>query len=311
MKKKGLTKDIIKRDVLPWFFLVPAIISFAMFKYYPILLGFFVSFFKVDIVNLPGTFIGFDNYIRAFQDKEFLNAVLNTFQFLAISLLINFWVPIFLATLINEVRRGKTFMRTIYIWQPDYGLANYLLKVLGLPTQKWLNDPRLVKWCMQFPGLVIGGGLTMVIYLAALQDVPEEQHESALLDGAGFFRRIFSISLPQIMPVVATMLVLAIIDVFNMFDNVQVMTGGGPSGASETMVLYAYQQAYTFLNYGYAITLSVLTFVCVFVLTVIQTSIGREKTPKSAKKQQAKRIHKKDADLQRTVEYAGIAEKEE
>ena len=164
---------------------------------------------------------------------------------------------------------------------------------------------------MQFPGLVIGGGLTMVIYLAALQDVPEEQHESALLDGAGFFRRIFSISLPQIMPVVATMLVLAIIDVFNMFDNVQVMTGGGPSGASETMVLYAYQQAYTFLNYGYAITLSVLTFVCVFVLTVIQMSIGRERTPKSAKKQQAKRIHKKDADLQRTIEYAGIAEKEE
>ena len=328
MKKKGLTKDIIKRDVLPWFFLVPTIISFAMFKYYPILLGFFVSFFKVDIVNLPGTFIGFDNYIRAFQDKEFLNAVLNTFQFLAISLLINFWVPIFLATLINEVRRGKTFMRTMYfipavapgiamnvlwkyIWQPDYGLANYLMKVLGLPTQKWLNDPMLVKWCMQFPGLVIGGGLTMVIYLAALQDVPEEQHESALLDGAGFFRRIFSISLPQIMPVVATMLVLAIIDVFNMFDNVQVMTGGGPSGASETMVLYAYQQAYTFLNYGYAITLSVLTFVCVFVLTVIQMSIGRERTPKSAKKQQAKRIHKKDADLQRTVEYAGIAEKEE
>ena len=198
-----------------------------------------------------------------------------------------------------------------YIWQPDYGLANYLMKVLGLPTQKWLNDPMLVKWCMQFPGLVIGGGLTMVIYLAALQDVPEEQHESALLDGAGFFRRIFSISLPQIMPVVATMLVLAIIDVFNMFDNVQVMTGGGPSGASETMVLYAYQQAYTFLNYGYAITLSVLTFVCVFVLTVIQMSIGREKTPKSAKKQQAKRIHKKDADLQRTIEYAGIAEKEE
>ena len=70
-------------------------------------------------------------------------------------------------------------------------------------------------------------------------------------------------------------------------------------------------RAYTFLNYGYAITLSVLTFVCVFVLTIIQMSIGREKTPKSAKKQQAKRIHKKDADLQRTVEYAGIAEKEE
>lgn len=304
---KIFNKDLFKRDVVPWFFLVPAIISFALFKYYPIILGFFISFFKVDIVNLPGTFIGFDNYIRAFQDKDFLNAIINTFQFLGISLLINFWVPIFLATLINEVRKGKTFIRTMYfipavapgiamnvlwkyIWQPDYGLANYLMKTLNLPTQKWLNDPLLVKWCMQFPGLIIGGGLTMVIYLAALQDVPEEQHESALLDGAGFFRRIFSISLPQIMPVVATMLVLSVIDVFNMFDNVQIMTGGGPSGSTETMVLYAYDQAYTFLNYGYAITLSCLTFLCVFILTIIQMSIGNEnmfsrKRTKKAQKQ--------------------------
>lgn len=286
---------------MPWLFLVPAIISFALFKYYPIILGFFVSFFHVDIVNLPGEFIGLDNYIKAFRDPSFWNAIRNTFQFLGVSLLMNFWVPIVLATLINEVRRGKTFMRTMYfipavapgiamsvlwkyIWQPDYGLANYLMKVLNLPTQKWLNDPMLVKWCMQFPGLIIGGGMTMVIYLAALQDVPEDQHESALLDGASFLRRIFSISLPQIMPTVVTMLVLAVIDVFNMFDNVQIMTGGGPAGSTETMVLYAYEQAYTFLDYGYAIALSCLTFLCVFILTVIQLSLGDDKEAKMEKK---------------------------
>ena len=305
MNKKWFSLDRVKRDVMPWLFLVPAIISFAMFKYYPIILGFFVSFFKVDIVNLPGEFIGLGNYIKAFQDPEFWNAIKNTFQFLCISLLLNFWVPIVLATLINEVRKGKTFMRTMYfipavapgiamsvlwkyIWQPDYGLANYLMKVLGLPTQKWLNDPMLVKWCMQFPGLIIGGGMTMVIYLAALQDVPEDQHESALLDGASFLRRIFSISLPQIMPTVTTMLVLAVIDVFNMFDNVQIMTGGGPAGSTETMVLYAYQQAYTFLDYGYAIALSCLTFLCVFVLTIIQMSLEGDKDAKAEKKRQRK-----------------------
>lgn len=301
MNRKWFSKDRLKRDVMPWLFLVPAIISFALFKYYPIILGFFVSFFHVDIVNLPGEFIGLDNYIKAFRDPSFWNAIKNTFQFLGVSLLMNFWVPIVLATLINEVRRGKTFMRTMYfipavapgiamsvlwkyIWQPDYGLANYLMKVLNLPTQKWLNDPMLVKWCMQFPGLIIGGGMTMVIYLAALQDVPEDQHESALLDGAGFLRRIFSISLPQIMPTVVTMLVLAVIDVFNMFDNVQIMTGGGPAGSTETMVLYAYEQAYTFLDYGYAIALSCLTFLCVFILTVIQLSLGDDKEAKMEKK---------------------------
>ena len=322
MNRKRISRDIIKRDVVPWLFLVPAVISFAMFKYYPIILGFFVSFFKVDIVNLPGQFIGLDNYIKAFQDPAFWNAIKNTFQFLVISLLINFWVPIFLATLINEVRKGKTFMRTMYfipavatgiamsvlwkyIWQPDYGLANYLMKLFGLPTQRWLNDPVLVKWCMQFPGLIIGGGMTMVIYLAALQDVPEEQHESALLDGAGFLRRIFNISLPQIMPTVSTMLVLAVIDVFNMFDNVQIMTGGGPSGATETLVLYAYEQAYTFVNYGYAIALSCLTFLCVFVLTVIQMSIGDDKDAKRDKKRRAKEARK--AQKQRKLEAAHAA----
>ncbi len=322
--------DRIKRDYLPWLFLVPAIISFALFKYYPIILGFFVSFFKVNIVDLPGDFIGFDNYIRAFKDPDFLNSIKNTFQFLLISLVLNFWVPILLATLINEVRRGKTFMRTMYfipavapgiamsvlwkyIWQPDYGLANFILKSLNLPVQKWLNDPALVKWCIQFPGLIIGGGLTMVIYLAALQDVPEEQHESALLDGAGFFTRIFRISLPQIMPIVTTMLVLAVIDVFNMFDNVQVMTGGGPIGASETMVLYAYDQAYTFLNYGYAITLSVITFICVFILTCIQMSL--ENNPllsggKGGGKEQRKAIRKIKKDRAEAAKAAQAPAKE-
>ena len=147
--------------------------------------------------------------------------------------------------------------------------------------------------------------MTMVIYLAALQDVPEEQHESALLDGAGFLRRIFNISLPQILPTVSTMLVLAVIDVFNMFDNVQIMTGGGPSGATETLVLYAYEQAYTFVNYGYAIALSCLTFLCVFVLTVIQMSIGDDKEAKRDKKRRAKEARK--AQKQRKLEAAHAA----
>ena len=279
-------KDIIKRDVLPWFFLVPAIISFAMFKYYPILLGFFVSFFKVDIVNLPGTFIGFDNYIRAFQDKEFLNAVLNTFQFLAISLLINFWVPIFLATLINEVRRGKTFMRTMYfipavapgiamnvlwkyIWQPDYGLANYLLKVLGLPTQKWLNDPMLVKWCMQFPGLVIGGGLTMVIYLAALQSIPKERYEAAELDGAGLWARFRYITMPSLRPTTFYVMVNMIIGSFNVFIQVMMLTGGNPNGKTSTLQYLLYDKAFNQFAFGEASAIGMISAVTIVILTVI------------------------------------------
>ncbi|MDR3121405.1 MAG: sugar ABC transporter permease [Clostridiales bacterium] len=281
-----------RNNIIGWAFLIPGLISFALFKYYPIILGVFVSFFKVDIVHLPGEFIGFDNYIRAFQDNFFTNALRNNVEFFLIVLLMNFWIPIFLATLINEVRKGKVFMRTMYyipaiapgiammvlwkyIWQPDYGFANFIMRTLGLSEQLWLNDANLVKWCMQAPGLLMGGGMNMLIYLAALQEIPEEQHESALIDGAGFLRRIRSISIPQILPIISTMFVLAIIGAFNMFDNVKVMTDGGPASATETVILYSFKQAYTFQDYGYALSLSTIAFVIIFVLTLIQMRLDR------------------------------------
>jgi len=270
-----------------WLFLAPALISFTLFKYYPIILGIFVSFFRVDIMNLPGEFAGFANYIRAFGDHFFITALRNNIEFFIIGVFMAFWPPILLATLINEVRKGKTFMRTIYflpavapgiammvlwryIWQPDFGLANYIMRLLDLPLQLWLNDANMVKFVMWFPSMVMGGGMNMLIYLAALQNVPQEQHESALIDGAGFLRRIWSISLPQILPVVNTMFILAIIFSFNMFDNVLVMTGGGPQGATETIIMYSFKQAITWGDYGYATAISTIAFVIILFLTIFQ-----------------------------------------
>jgi multiple sugar transport system permease protein len=290
-----------------WLFLLPALISFSLFKYYPIILGFFVSFFKVNIVHLPGTFVGLSNYIRALGDNFFHQALRNNVEFFVIGVCMVFWVPILLATLINEIRKGKLFIRTMYylpaiapgiammvlwkyIWQPDYGLANYLIRIVGLKDQLWLNDAKLVKFCMWFPSMVMGGGMNMLIYLAALQDIPEEQHESALIDGAGFLRRIWSISLPQIMTIIKTMLVLSVIYCFNMFDNVQVMTGGGPSGATETMILYSFKQAYTMMDYGYALTISTLSFLIILTLTVIQMRLDRDKDAEAAKRERRRRI---------------------
>ncbi|MDR0396417.1 MAG: sugar ABC transporter permease [Oscillospiraceae bacterium] len=294
--------------LIGWVFLLPALISFTLFKYYPILLGVFVSFFKVDIVRMPGTFVGLANYARAFTDHFFATAIKNNIEFLLIGLVMTFWTPILLATLINEVRRGKTILRTMYyipaiapgiammvlwkfIWQPDYGLANFIMRTLGLKDQLWLNDARLVKWCMSVPGLVMGGGMNMLIYLAALQDIPEEQHESALIDGAGFIKRVTRISLPQIMPIVTTMLVLAVISSFNAFDNVMIMTNGGPSGATETIILYSFKQAYFGNNdYGYALALSTMTFLIIFALTALQMSLDRDWSVERMKRDEKRRV---------------------
>jgi ABC-type sugar transport systems, permease components len=244
-------------------------------------------------VNPPGKFIGFDNYIRAFKDPNLYNAFRNNIEFLVIIILINFWCPILLAILANEVRLGRTMIRTFYfipalapgvamivlwkyIWQPDYGFANYLFNLLGLKPQMWLNDPSMVKWCIQIPGLILVGGVGFIIYLAAIQDISVEQYEAALIEGSGFIKRIMYIVIPQITRVVGIMFVLTIIGVFNMVDVPLVMTGGGPMGKTETLYLYAFRVAYRDTEYSYSITLTMICFFVVFIITAIQMKMSKE-----------------------------------
>ena len=287
-------KERSKVQIVAYLFLIPALIAYALTKYYPILMGFFISFYNIDIVHLPGTFVGFANYVRAFNDPEFFQSVWVTVKFFLIGTVLTFWPPLVLAILINEVRRGKVFFRTMYflpavapgiamavlwkyIWQPDYGFANSLMTLLHLPQQMWLNDPAIVIWCLYFPGFIMAGGMTMLIYLAAVQEVPEERYEAAMIEGAGFFARIRYITLPQIMPIVKIMFVLSIIGSFNEAGLPFVMTGGGPIGASETMILFAYKSAMNNLDYSYAITLANTVFVIIFIVTAIQMRLSANK----------------------------------
>ncbi|OQY32831.1 MAG: ABC transporter permease [Spirochaetaceae bacterium 4572_59] len=280
-----------------WFFVLPAIIAFLLFKYLPIGMGIFVSFFKYQIMNPPGDFIGLSNYVRAFHDKYVLNALKNNFEFWLIMMVINFWVPLALAIMVGEVRKYKGFIRTCfyipailpsvvltvlwkYIWQPDYGLANYFLSILGGEQQLWLNSTALVKWCMRIPYLVIMGGLSagidFIIYLAALNNVPHEIYESAQIDGCGFWRRLRSITLPYIKSTISMLLITNTIYIFNLFDEPKIMTGGGPANSTETLVLYAFDKAYTDYEYSYAIAITTICFVIVFLLTAIQLKLQRK-----------------------------------
>lgn len=286
MKSKALFRDKIS----PWLFLIPGIIVFALFKYYAIILGVFVTLYDFNIVNPPGVFIGLRNYLQVLKDPEFYNAFKNNIEFLLITLVMNFWVPIVIAVLVNEVRKHKTFFRSIYfipaivptlaigmvwkfIWQPDYGFANYLLSLVHIAPQLWLNNAMLVKWCMRFPYLVMGGGLNFVIFLAALQEIPEEEMEASLIDGAGYFQRIRYLVLPYLLPVVGIILTLTVIDAFNYFDDVMIMTGGGPAGATETITLFGFLKVYNDTDYSYANTVYTISFVIVLIFTIIKMRI--------------------------------------
>ena len=294
-------KNLKKKINRGWLFILPALIVFLLFKYYPILLGIFVTFFKYNIMNPPGTFVGFDNYIQAFKDPNFINAVINNMKFWVVMILINMFIPLILAIMVNEVRKLKTLVRTLYyipailptvvvavlwryIWQPDYGLANYVLSWLNINPQLWLNDPNLVIWCMRIPNLVIIAGLSagmdFIIYLAALNNISHELYESSMIDGASFFARLRRITLPQLRSTIAMLLILNTINIFNLFDDVMIMTNGGPGRSSETMVLYAFQKAYKDGDYSYAITITTMAFIIVFALTVIQMRIQNRKVAK-------------------------------
>ena len=284
INKKG--KGSWTKGLTAWLFLLPAVILFVLTKYVPILMGMFISFFDIDIVNLPGKFCGLNNYIRAFTDAKFYSAMWHNVKFMIYSFTMNFWPPIVAAILVNEMRKSKLAFRVLYFipavapglamtvvwkyfWNPDYGLANYLLSLFGMGPHAWLNDPKLVYFCMHFSGLVIVGGMNMLIYLAALQDVPQELYESAMLEGAGFFKRIRYITLPCIKGIVASMFLLSFTGVFNALEQVLMWTDGGPYGKTETLLSYAYKQALSSLDYSYAITMATIVFLVTFILTVI------------------------------------------
>lgn len=297
MKQKTqgrLRKNGIRKGIIAWAFLMPAVILYFLSKYVPTFMGIFISFFKLDVVELPGEFVKFDNYIRAFNDPNFYNSLVNVLEFFLLGLVMTFWCPIILAILINEVKKGRTVFRLFYfipavtpglattvlwkyIWQPDYGLANWFVGLFGIPPQMWLNDPSLVKFCMTLPGLLVCGGMNMVIYLSALQNVSSDYYEAAMLEGAGIIKRIRHITIPAIMPIIKTMFLLSMIESFNQLDGPLIMTGGGPMRSTETIVLYSYNQATYNMDYSYAISISNIVFGIVFILTAIQTIMNSRK----------------------------------
>lgn len=283
--RQGSLSNGKRNEVLALLFLLPSIILFAMFKYYPILSGVFVSFFDIDIVNLPGDFCGFKNYIRAFGDVRFYEAIWHNIKFFAYCIVMTFWQPIILAILVNEMRRkSKTVFRLLYfipavvpaiattiLWKyffnPDYGLANYVVQLFGGEAQLWLNDEAWVYFCMNFPGMVVFGGMAMVYYLAALQDVPNDLYEASMLEGATFIQRIRYVTLPGIKNIVVTQFILSLTGIFSTMENILLWTGGGPAGETETILVYAYKQATNSMDYSYAITLSTIVFIVTLIIT--------------------------------------------
>lgn len=290
-KKKKFNYKKALGKITPYLFLVPGIIFTLWLRYIPIFKSLYMSLFKYNAIDPPGKFVGFKNYISMFQTQFYWNAWKNTFTFLILTLVLVFFVPIIQALFLNEIFKGKKTFTTIYlvsalipmsvnviiwkwIWHPDYGLANQIMKLFGAEPQLWLSNPDLTKFAIIFPG-VIGGGIAVLMYTAAIHGIPTEIFEAAKLDGCTGFKKIRYIILPNIIFIIIIQLVLSVIGCMQILDVPYQFASGGPSGVSTSMGIFIYNAFKQDLDYGKGAAASMILFLVIAVMTIFQMKLDK------------------------------------
>jgi multiple sugar transport system permease protein len=277
------------RHLSAWLFTLPGLLAQFLFGWFPVLFAFVVGFQRYYFVKDP-EFVGTRNFRDVAADPLIVTAFTNTFYYALLSIGLTFAIPIFISILLMEMkpRTIRTMMvlwfipvastAGIAIWKylynPRLGLLNGMLTGLGLPPLKWLDDPGMAMFCLVLPGLILfGPGL---IYIAALQSIPEELYEAAELEGAGFFRKIRVVTLPRLRPVIAMMLIFSVIGSLQVFELPFIMTGGGPGYATTTVVMHIYNLAFNAYDLGKATALAIVLFMVIMALILIQRRFFRE-----------------------------------
>ncbi len=273
-----------------WLCIAPWIIGFVVFTAGPMIASAYLAFTEYDMTFAP-KFVGLGNFQKMFANdplfwKSLYNTAFYTFLFVPLHLL----VALLAAMALNVKVRGISVFRTIFyipsivpavasaflwmwIYNPDYGLANAILHIFGLPPSKWLFDEDMAKPSFILMGLW-GLGSSMLIFLADLQHVPEQLHEAAEIDGATGWDRFRFITIPMISPVIFFNMVVGIIGSFQIFTTAFIATGGGPNNATLFYVLYLYNQGFQFLRMGYASALAWVLFVIVLIFTMLQLRVA-------------------------------------
>lgn len=276
-----------KRSLWIAFFLLPSFIGLLVFTFIPIFSSLGLTLYQWDLLT-PPQFVGLDNFNKLFGDPTFWESLTHTLFFIAGYIPLVMMLALGVALLLNRKLPGITIFRTAFfipvvsawvavalIWQwllnPQYGLLNYMLSFVGIKGPAWLYDPQ---WAM--PAIILTSvwkdiGFVMVMYLAGLQGIPHEYSEAASIDGASSWQRFRYITLPLLSPTTFFALTISLINSFQVFDQVWIMTGGGPAGATTVLVEQIVKNAFSYSNMGYASALSWVLFAMVFAVTLFQT----------------------------------------
>lgn len=280
-------------------YMLPGVSLVLFFVYIPVLMNVVYSLFRLSSYSAGQTFVGLNNYKRFFADQVFPIMLKNNIAYCLISLLVQVGFGTILALILESNAiggRAKNFFRNVYyipalisltavglmftfIYEPNIGFINNLLKTVNLPARGWLGDSKLAIYCIiamsqwQFTGYIT---LLMVV---AFQNVPQEYIEAASIDGAGPFKRAISIMIPQAKEQLLVCTIITIIGAFKLYTEVYATTSGGPGNSSQVLGLFLYQQAFLHDDLGMAAVTGVFIFIITVTLSVIQiklTNSGKE-----------------------------------
>lgn len=270
-------------------FLLPYLLVFVVFRFGPSIAGLFVGFTKWNIVG-KAKFAGLANFKKLFTDPNFVIALKNTFAFLAMTLPALVIFSLLLAVLLNQKLRFRNSIRTIviipyilipavvgvmwnWLYDNNFGILNYYLKLVGISPVEWLTSNKYALLSVAAVTVWSYLGYNMVLYLAGLQEIPTELYEASTIDGANRFQTFLRITLPLLKPISSMIITLTLINTIQVFDQIFVMTNGGPGTATLTLVQYMYGTAFQNYNLGYGATLGIAILAILIVLVQIQSRL--------------------------------------
>lgn len=292
--KKKKRKSELKLFGSGLLYLLPALLLLIVFMFYPMLKTLYFSFFNVSGGGGVDEFVGLKHYKSLIISEEFRQSMFATLKFVLYVVPGQIIVSLFFAVIASEKMKGMGFFRTIFsstlgvsvaagatIWlflfHPSLGGVNQVLGSLGIDNIEWLTSSKLALISIAITTIWMQIGINFIILLAGIQNISQEMYESAEIDGAGYWSRLFKITIPLLSPVLFFVFIIAVIGSFQTFGQIDLLTSGGPNNSTNLIVYSIYQQAFSYGHFGFASAQALVLFIIILIVTVFQFVIGERK----------------------------------
>ncbi|HWI64272.1 MAG TPA: sugar ABC transporter permease [Symbiobacteriaceae bacterium] len=278
----------------PLLYLSPSLVIMSIFVFYPTLRSIYLSMYLTNPLGKPKVFVGAEHFVNALTSTTFLHSMTTSALYVLFTVPVGIIIAICLAMLANKPLRGIKFFQLVFssplcisvatgatvflmMYNPISGVLNYFLSSVGLPKVNWLTDPKYALFAVGFVTIWMRMGFNFVLMLSGLQNVPVELYEAATVDGAGSWAQTRHITIPMLSPTIFFAAVVGVIHAFQVFGEIDIMTGGGPAEATNVVVFQVYQEAFQKFEFGAASAQALLLFLVILVLTYFQFKLGERR----------------------------------